>query len=84
MIAIILRSDTTSRTGIIRTTGDTSNDNYYEPDENDYRKFERLDHLEDIKMGWFNPVKLQLNNKPVFKYIQKVIRNQLPIKIRYD
>lgn len=56
----------------------------YEPSEEFLNWLEENLKLEWIKSGWFNPIKILVPKKPMINNIKKVIRNQLPIKFRYD
>ena len=49
----------------------------------DYEKREYInEEREWIKEWWFNPIKIQLPKKQIYKKINIIIRNALPYKIR--
>ncbi len=43
-----------------------------------------LEHIKYLKSCWNNPRTIKIENKPLPSYINKNIRNNLPVKIRKD
>jgi len=48
------------------------------------KKYYRNLEIEEMKCGWFNPLKIQLYQRFLINKIKKTIRNNLPFKMRID
>jgi hypothetical protein len=56
----------------------TIKSNYSDYEDYDYKREE----IEDIRYGWYNPRKININNRHIHKQYKSKARNQLPRKFR--